>query len=123
VDNAPTHCLPNADADDEHGMTVFYLSNTKVIFLPPNVTGIVELCDQGIKACAKAHYRRNLVSWRLEEAEKRPEACLKDLAPTFNRMMQWIFSTWGEDVCTHTIRNCWCNLVCCQVRQALQQPV
>jgi hypothetical protein len=55
VDNAPTHCVPNADAVDEHGMTVYYLSNIKVIFLPPNVTSIVQPCDQGIIACAKAH--------------------------------------------------------------------
>jgi hypothetical protein len=83
VDNALTHCVPNEDAVDEHGMTVYYLSNIKVIFLPPIVTSIVQPCDQGINACAKAHYRRRMVRWMFEEAEKPPDACLKDLAPTF----------------------------------------
>jgi hypothetical protein len=107
VDNAPTHCVPNADAVDKHGLTVFHLSNIKVIFLPPNVTSIVQPCDQGI--IAKAHYRRRLMRWMLEEAEKRPEPCLKDLAPTVYQMIQWIVSAWGEDVSAQTIRNCWCK--------------
>jgi hypothetical protein len=75
--------VPIADAVDEHGMTVFYLSNINLL-----ATSIVQPCDQGIIACAKTHHRRRLVRWMLEEAEKRPEACLKDLAPTFYQMMQ-----------------------------------
>jgi hypothetical protein len=107
VDNAPTHCVPNADAVDEHGMTVYYLSNIKVIFLPHNFTSIVQSCDQGVIACAKAHYRRRLGRWMLEEAEKRPDACLKDLTPKFYQTMQWVVNAWGEDVNAQTICNCW----------------
>jgi hypothetical protein len=56
-DKAPTHMVNGHDIEQEHGLKVIYLTHIKLVFLPANVTSIAQPLDQGIIACAKAHYR------------------------------------------------------------------
>lgn len=109
TDNAPTHIVARATEQQEHGHRVFYLSNIKVVFLPPNVTSHAQPLDQGIIASFKAHYRRELVQWMLDEANKDGNELksLKDLAPNFFQMLQWVHIAWTQKVSSATIRNCW----------------
>ena len=62
------------EIEEEHGFKVINLSNVKLVLLPPNTTSAMQPLDQGIIACTKAHYRRQLVQWVIAEAEqpKRP---------------------------------------------------
>jgi hypothetical protein len=109
VDNAPTHVVQGVTPAEKHGLKVFNLSNIKVVFLPPNVTAKSQPCDQGIIASYKAHYRRYLVQWLLEVANKpgNEGKQLKDLAPTIYQAMQWSLRAWKENVTAQTIKNCW----------------
>jgi hypothetical protein len=86
TDNAPTHMLADAEVEQEHGFNVINLSHLKIVFLPANTTRVVvQRFDQGISACTNAHYRRRLVHWVLDEADKPQNAgeSLKDLRPNF----------------------------------------
>jgi hypothetical protein len=108
-DNAPTHMLADTEIEEEHGFKVINLSNLKLVFLPANTTSVVQPLDQGIIACTKAHYRRQLVQWVIAEAEKPENAgkSLKELRPNFYQMMRWLNIAWKECVSPLTIRNCW----------------
>ena len=109
TDNAPTHIVSSAEPVVEHGHKVFNLSHMKVVFLPPNVTSHVQPLDQGIIASMKAHYRRQLVEWMLDEANKPGNASktLKDLTANFYQMLLWLKQAWSIHVTAKTIENCW----------------
>jgi hypothetical protein len=69
----------------------------------------VQPLDQGIIACTKAHYCRQLVQWVITEAEK-PEntgKSLKELRPNYYQMMRWLNTAWKDCVSPLTIHNCW----------------
>jgi hypothetical protein len=85
TDNAPTHIISGVEPVQEHGLRVFTLSIVKVVFLPPNGTSHAQPLDQGIIAASKAHHRRRMVKWMLDEANKagHEEKPLKDLTPDF----------------------------------------
>jgi hypothetical protein len=107
-ENAPTHMLADTEIDEEHGFKVIHLSNLKLVFLPANTASIVQPLDQGIIACANAHYRQQLVQWVIAEAEKPENAgkSLKELRPNFYQMMRWLNTAWKECGSPQTLCNC-----------------
>ena len=80
------------------------LSNTKVVFLPPNATSVCQPLDQGIIKAWKAHYRRKWVRFLCAEYDKN-----KDPLETINvlQAIRWSIEAWEQDVSTTTIENCW----------------
>ena len=109
TDNAPTHIICDYDVDMEHGLKVINLSHIKLVFLPANVTSVVQPLDQGIIAAFKAHYRRQLVRWLISESDKpgNEVKMISEFAPDLYHMMQWVHSAWSTHVSQETIRNCW----------------
>lgn len=93
----------------EHGLKVFNLSNIKVVFLPPNVTSKAQPLDQGIIAAYKAHFRRHLVQWVVDEANdpRNKDKMVKQLTPNIYQAMQWSLQAWKDGVTASTIKNCW----------------
>ena len=51
MDNSATHSLQHVGRGESFGF--FYLSNTTIAFLPPNVISVVQPLDQGIIASFK----------------------------------------------------------------------
>ena len=92
----------------EHGLKVINLSHIKLVFLPANVTSVVQPLDQGIFATFKAHYRRQLVRWLIFESDKpgNEGKMTSELAPDLYHMMQWVHSAWSTHVSRETIRYC-----------------
>ncbi|CAD6216098.1 GSCOCG00011289001-RA-CDS, partial [Cotesia congregata] len=58
VDNCPAHCK------------VDNLKFIKLVFLPPNVTSVLQPMDQGVIKSLKTHYRKLLVVHLLQSFEK-----------------------------------------------------
>jgi hypothetical protein len=116
TDNAPTHMhmahgtnMADAEVEKEHGFNVINLSHLKIIFLPGNTACAVQPLDQSTIECTKAHYRRQLLQWLLDEADKPQNAgkSLKDPLPNFYKMMRCLNTAWQECVSPLTISNCW----------------
>jgi hypothetical protein len=46
-----------------HGLKAFVLNNFTIVFLPPNVTNVVQPMDEGIIASFKMWYKEKMLEW------------------------------------------------------------
>jgi hypothetical protein len=68
--------VSSAKVSKSRGFSTLKLRNMTLVFLPPNVTSIVQPLDQGIIASFKIQYKRKLLQWVLLQYD---DATLKDL--------------------------------------------
>jgi hypothetical protein len=65
------------------------LSNMNLVFLPPNVTSVVQPLDQGIIVSFKIQYKNKFLQWVSSQYD---EATLKDLRkvmPNIRQAIMW----------------------------------
>ena len=81
----PAHRIKKLTFDG--GFRGYQYDNVLVLFLPPNVTSVIQPLDQGIIAAFKAHYRKQHVSFIIQELKnKRP---FKDIKVNMLQVLQW----------------------------------
>jgi hypothetical protein len=80
------------------------LSNVRIEWLPPNTTSEWQPMDQGIIASFKLHYRRQWVTFMIQqhEANKNPQKSVNLL-----KAIQWTRVAWEQLVSSTTIQKCW----------------
>ena len=80
------------------------LSNTKVMWLPPNATSIHQPLDQGIIQNWKAYIQHQFVTFIAQTFDDN-----KDLSKEMHvlRAIRWGISAWENSVTSSTIQNCW----------------
>ena len=61
MDNAGSHDIHGEVKKIIDGFNAFVLSHITILFLPPNVTSIVQPLDEGVVAAFKMCYERKLV--------------------------------------------------------------
>lgn len=88
IDNCPAH------------PSVKNLINTKLIFLPPNSTSLLQPCDQVIIQSLKVNYRKCLVENVLDDFEKKQETMITLLTAVI-----WLHKAWHQ-VTPRCIQNC-----------------
>jgi hypothetical protein len=100
MDNFSAHEL--AAEQIENG--VVKLTNTKVMWLPPNATSIYQPLDQGIIQNWKSYVKRQFVIFMARTFDEG-----KDLSKEMHvlRAIRWGISAWENDVTPATIQNCW----------------
>ena len=59
LDNSSSHVVSFAKASKSYGFSTLELNNITLVFLPPNVTSVVQPLDQGIIASLKFSTRRD----------------------------------------------------------------
>ena len=74
LDTASSHVVSSAKVGKFCGFSTLELSNMTLVFLPPNVTSVVQPLDQGISF--KIQYKKKLLRWVLSQYG---DATLKDL--------------------------------------------
>jgi hypothetical protein len=65
LDNASSHVVSSIEVGKSHGFSTLKLSNMTLVFLPPNVTSVVQPLDQGIIPSFKIQYKKKLLRWVL----------------------------------------------------------
>ena len=106
LDNAFSHVVSYAKVGKSRGFSTLELSNMTLVFLPPNVTSVVQPLDQGIIASFKIQYKKKLLRWVLSQYD---DATLKDLrkvVPNIKQAIMWSYEVWSE-LDAQIIKNYW----------------
>uniref|UniRef100_A0A8C4SMY0 HTH CENPB-type domain-containing protein n=1 Tax=Erpetoichthys calabaricus TaxID=27687 RepID=A0A8C4SMY0_ERPCA len=98
IDNAPSH-------PEEMQLVC---DDIKAIFLPPNVTSILQPMDQGVLQALKQNYRKMLLRSLLEDNE---ELTILDKLMKMNikDVIYWVAEAW-ENTCKESLQKSWKNL-------------
>lgn len=96
LDNAPSH--PNEEE--------LHSGDIRALFLPPNVTSLIQPMDQGILQSLKKKYRRLLLQNLLlaTEGEESVIGFLKTV--TVKDVIYWVAESWN-DITPETVAKCW----------------
>jgi hypothetical protein len=89
LDDVSSHIISSTKVGKSHGFSTLELSNMTLVFLPPNVTSVVQPLDQGIIAYFKIQYKKKLLRWVLSQYD---DATLKDLrkvVPNIKQAITW----------------------------------
>jgi hypothetical protein len=88
----------------EQLMEAQQLTNTKIMWLPPNATSHHQPLDQGIIENWKTNTRKQFVMFMARTFDQG-----KDLSREMDvlRAIRWGISAWENDVLPRTIQNCW----------------
>ena len=86
------------------GVWGFQCDNVVCLYLPPNVTSVIQPLDQGIIAAFKAHYRRQHVAFNLSELDNGTKQ--KDIRVNMLQVLQWMREARRYVEC-EPIANCW----------------
>ena len=89
LDNASSHVVSFAKVGKSCGFSTLELNNMTLVFLPPNITSVVQPLDQGIIASFKIQHKKKLLWWVLSQYV---DATLKDLrkvVPNIRQAIMW----------------------------------
>jgi hypothetical protein len=106
LDIAASRVISSAKVGKSRGFSTFELSNMILVFLPPNVTSIVQPLDHGIMASFKLQYKKKLLQWVLSQYD---DATLKDLrkvVPFIKQAIMRSYEVWSE-LDAQIVMNCW----------------
>ena len=107
MDNFRAHILPKDKVTQltfAGGFNGFQYQNVVCLFLPPNVTSVVQPLDQGIIAAFKAHYRRHHIAFFLDQIREG----IKPKSVKINMMQVLRWTREGKKFIEgETIANCW----------------
>jgi hypothetical protein len=87
LDKTSSHVVSSTKVGRSRGFSTLELGNMTLVFLPPNVTSIVQPLDQGIITSFKIQYRKKLLWWLLSQYD---DATLKDLRKVVPKIRQAI---------------------------------
>jgi hypothetical protein len=91
LDNASSHVVNVAKVGKSCSFSTLELNNMTLVFLPPNVTSVVQPLDQGIIASFQIQYKKKLLCWVLSQYD---DATLKDLrkvVPNIKQAIMWSY--------------------------------
>ena len=82
----------------------YQYDNVLILFLPLNVTSIIQPLDQGIIAAFKAHYRRQHIMFLVQELKNKTP--FKDIKFNMLQVLQWCREA-EQFIRGETIAKCW----------------
>jgi hypothetical protein len=106
MDNAGSHDIHGEVKKVIDGFYAFVLFHVTILFLPPNVTSVVQPLDQRVIATFKMCYKRKLVASTLQQIDNNLNEDLGKLNADLFQAMLWCVAAWHE-LDDQTIINCW----------------
>ena len=106
LDNASSHVVRFAKVGKSRGFSTLGLSNMTLVFLPPNVTSVVQHLDQGIIASFKFQYKKKLLQWVLSQYDNATLKDLRKVVPNIRQAIMWSYEVWSE-LDAQLVKNCW----------------
>lgn len=100
LDNAGSH--PNEEE--------LKCGEIRALFLPPNVTSLVQPMDQGVLECLKKKYRRRLLQFLLQNTEGEGTVVEFLKKTTMKDVVYWVADSWDE-VKAETLKKSWNNIL------------
>lgn len=100
LDNAPSHPNENDLRTDDGAICVMYM--------PPNVTPLIQPMDQNVIRLTKLHYRKNLLTTIVAKKENNIAAVLKEL--NLKDAVINLEAAWRK-IEKETIVKCWRNIL------------
>lgn len=98
LDNAPTHYI-NTEID-----------GLKILFLPPNVTSLVQPMDQGVIAALKRKYRRRFMGQLLDNMELKNISLLNAVKSVNIKDVIYFIASSYEEISSDTLVKSWRKL-------------
>ena len=84
----------------------FKMSNTNVIYFPPNITSLKESNDRGIIRAFKAIFRQHQLQWIIEQPDTGIAATADEAKPNVRQAIERSKEAWAR-LSENTKRNCW----------------
>ena len=111
MDNCSTHCVPPGAEGciwDADGLKFrgFKMSNTNVVFFPPNITSLKQPNDRGIIKSFKGSARKLQLRWVLDELDIGNASRADKAKPNVRQAIEWSRQAW-DSMPMKTIQNCW----------------
>jgi hypothetical protein len=106
LDDESSHVVSSAKVGKSRGFSTLGLSNITLVFLPPNVTSVVQHLDQGIIASFKIQYKKKLMRWLLSQYDDATLEDLRKVVPNIKQTIMWSYEIWSE-LDAQIIRCCW----------------
>ena len=98
----PAHRIKKLTFDG--GFRGYQYDNILVLFLPPNVTSVIQPLDQGIIVAFKAHYHKQHIAFVIQEVKNKVP--VKDIKVNMLQVLQWSREA-KKFVHGETVANCW----------------
>ena len=77
-----------------------------LVFLPPNVTSVVQPSNQGILTSFKSQYKKKLLQWILLQYDDATLKDLRNVVPNIKLAIMWSYEVWSE-LDAQIVKNCW----------------
>jgi hypothetical protein len=111
MDNCSTHCVPPGAEGcmwDADGLKFcgFKMSNTNVVFFPPNITSLKQPNDRGIIKSFKCMVNKLQLRWVLDELDMGNASRAEKAKPNVRQAIEWARQAW-DSMLMKTIQNCW----------------
>jgi hypothetical protein len=95
-----------AKVGKSRGFPTLELSSMTLVFLPPNVTSIVQPLDSGIITIFKIQYKKKLLLWVLSQYDGVTLNDIRKVVPNIKHAIMWSYEVWSE-LDAQIVKNCW----------------
>jgi hypothetical protein len=91
LENASSQIVSSAKVGKSHGFSTLELSNMTLVYLPPNVTSVIQPLDQGIITFLKIQYKKKLFRWGLSQYDDATLTDLRKVVPNIRHAILWSY--------------------------------